>query len=202
MRSPAGSPLTAIDPVQALFRLQFAGPRGSIALRLVLRRAARDRYEMRAAGPLGRTLWRLAVAEGTALLIDERNGRFCRMQGEARLEALRLPPLPLETLAAALLGEPPVPAAVGDGHGEWRADGGRRWTWSAHAGRVLSWTLWQEGRPLVWWRRESHGGLLSVRGGAQLRWSEVVREPLRESLAAPQAPTGGVEADCDALGLP
>ncbi|MGE5233515.1 MAG: hypothetical protein ACM3OB_05345 [Acidobacteriota bacterium] len=198
-RSPAREPIPAA--LQVLFRAQFASREGSGSLRLVLRQAGPQRYELRAADIAGRGLWRLVVVGDAGLLVDEGASRFCRPAGSVRLEGLRLPALPLAVVPRILLGQSPVPGSSPDARAAEEA-GGRRWTWTATGGEVESWTLWQRGEAIAWWRRDGSTAVLSTRGGAQLRWVAAVSEPLRGPLPDLEPPAGAVEGDCGAGTIP
>jgi hypothetical protein len=105
-------------------------------------------------------------------------------------------------LPAILLGAIPAEPAAGAAEPidardvELRDAAGRRWTAVVEEGAVASWTLWEDGTALWWWRRQGRGGILSQRQGRQLRWQEVIAEPLRGELPPPSIPSGYAE-DCD-----
>lgn len=78
--------------------------------------------------------------------------------------------------------------------GEWRL------TW--RGGELNRWSLWRDGRPVLWWQRESLGGVLSGPSGAQLRWRLKVAEPLPAEPRTPPRPAGLSEVRCEDLALP
>ena len=62
---------------------------------------------------------------------------------------------------------------------------------------AASWTLWADGRPLLWWGRQPAGGILSHREGAQFRWRETVAEPLSGDLRELTVPPDYRRGACD-----
>jgi hypothetical protein len=201
---------------QSLFRIQYGGERGDGALRAVLRLEAADRYQIAASDPLGRQVWTLSVAPERALWLDHRGRRACPVGTEIQIPDLGLPPLPLAAVPGLLLGRLPlVPgaglaAAAGVEHapnGEVR-ESDRRWSWRRGSGpsdreRLEAWTLYQNGTPVLWWRRDGDGGILSARRqGAQLRWQRVVSEPLTGPTVPPAPPADYRSNECDAVTLP
>ncbi len=191
--------------------MRFEGPEGEGSLRLVLRSAAPDRFQLSAADTLGRALWALEVAGTGSLLVDHRRELFCTGAAEVRLPQAALAPLPLATLPEVLLGRLPVRPedAVGGPGGDpgasaepaaaeldFRDRAGRRWTARLEAGAPASWTLWEGGRPVLWWRRDGDGGILSQREGSQFRWRPVVREALAGGLERLEAPAEYAAGGC------
>jgi hypothetical protein len=73
---------------------------------------------------------------------------------------------------------------------EYRDAQGRRWTVEqGQGGEVLGWTLWADGEPAVWWRLLTGEAILSERErGVQIRWREVLREPLEGLPPPPEVP--------------
>lgn len=201
---------------QSLFRIQYGGERGDAALRAVLRLEAADRYQIAASDPMGRQVWTLSVAPERALWLDHRGRRACPVGAEIQIPDLGLPPLPLAAVPGLLLGRLPLvlgaglAAAAGVEHaqnGELRVSD-RRWSWRRGSGpsdrdRLDAWTLYQNGTPVLWWRRDGDGGILSARRqGAQLRWQRVVSEPLSGAAVAPALPADYRSDECDAVTLP
>jgi hypothetical protein len=101
-------------------------------------------------------------------------------------------------LLGVLPARPPEPgaAAAGDGEIEVPDAAGRRWRATLAGGRVTAWTVAEGDQPVWWWRRQGKGGILSQRQGRQLRWQEVVAEPLRGELS-PRAIPAGYRESCD-----
>lgn len=215
-RADLGAPwsLPAVElATQRLFRVSYDGPDEGGSFRLTLSLLTPDRYQVRAADPLGRALWTLDVAGGEGLWLDHRNRLVCRLEGRFDLAAARLTPFPLPALPALLLGRLPAPPdgaverlpAGGPGGADridYRDAAGRRWTARLEAGRPVSWALWEDGEAAVWWQRRDGEAFLSDRArGSQLRWRETLREPLPAAaggLAAPPVPDGYRAVDCAA----
>ncbi|HEV8631579.1 MAG TPA: hypothetical protein VGV61_14775 [Thermoanaerobaculia bacterium] len=190
---PAG-----VVPSQRLFQGAYEGPEGGGSFRATLRLAALDRFRLDASDRLGRLLWTIAVDGSRTWWIDHRAGVWCPDLSQLALPGLGAGPVPATALPAILLGAVPAkptgpPGPKGDL--ELRDDAGRRWTAVVDGGRLSTWTIWEGDQPLWWWRRQGRGGILSQRQGRQLRWQEVVGEPLPGELGPPAIPTGYVE-DC------
>ena len=169
---------------QQLFRVRYQGSRGSGAARLVLQLEARDRYRVATKDRFGRSLWRIdATPEGT-LLIDDRRHLACRSSDGIQIPEIALESLPLGDLPAILLGRLPGDLqSLEDQPGEYRDGRGRRWTMSGEEEEPSGWTVWQQGEPWLWWKRDVGGeGILSHRGGSQLSWRRVALEPLAADL--------------------
>lgn len=194
---------------QRLYRIRYQGPEGEGGLRLTLELDEPERYRARAVDVLGRPLWSLRFdGGGGGLWVDHRADVYCRLQGHADLSGLArlaLAPFPLASLPPLLLGRLPARPAPGE---DPSADGatvayrdaeGRRWTAALTAGGAPeSWALWGEsvaGGPLVTWLAAGGEAVLSDRdAGIQLRWREVVAEPLAEAVRGapgPVEPPGG-----------
>lgn len=180
---PAG-----VVPSQRLFQGSYEGPEGGGSFRATLRLVASDRFRLDASDRLGRLLWSLSVEHGRALWVDHRGGTWCPDLSRLALPGLGTGPLPASAVPALLLGALPAapagapPAPTSDGEVEVRDDAGRHWTATLAQGRLAAWRVSDGGRQLWWWRRQGRGGLLSQNQGRQLRWQEVVAEPLRGEL--------------------
>lgn len=201
---------------QSLFRIQYGGERGDGALRAVLRLEAADHYQVAASDPLGRQVWTLSVAPDRALWLDHRGRRACPVGTEIQIPDLGLPPLPLAAVPGLLLGRLPLVPGAGLAaaagveqaqEGELRQSD-RRWSWRRSSGpsdldRLDAWTLYQNATPVLWWRRDGDGGILSARRqGAQLRWQRVVSEPLTGATVPAAPPDDYRSNQCDADTLP
>ncbi|HEX4952347.1 MAG TPA: hypothetical protein VF017_02980 [Thermoanaerobaculia bacterium] len=196
---------------QRLFRLHYDGPEGEGSFRLTLRLLAADRYRATAVDAVGRLVWSLSVEGEEGLWLDHRQERFCRFRGRLAPEVLALSPFGLPSLPALLLGRMPVaPAGTIEPPEEGKEDRldyldteGRRWTaLLSPEGGVASWTLWQEGEPVVWWSRQGEEALLSERRrAAQLRWREVLREAIAPELA-PLTPPATFREGCETASDP
>lgn len=185
-----------------LYRVGYQGPSGGGSLRLALLVAAEEGYQARASDGFGRALWSLEVSADRATLVDHRQRRYCVSDGELEIPELALGALPLERLPAVLAGELPAePRRPADDRGDFVDAAGRRWTSSVAGDRVEAWTLWREGRPLVWWKRSEPGAVLSHRDGAQLRWRRSVAEALEAPLAALVVPAEYTAAGCEELAV-
>jgi hypothetical protein len=193
---------------QSLLRIQIATERGDASLRAVLRLASARQYEIAASDSLGRQLWTLSVAPGSALWQDHRKRQACWLGGEILLPDLGLPALRLAVLPALLLGRVPIEPAADSGHAA-AASGGEvvdargRWKWLADGEEILSWTHSQGEVPVLWWRREGGTGILSARTqGVQVRVRRVLKELLTTALAEPRANIAYSLGECDDLELP
>lgn len=207
-------------PSQRLFRFHYEGPDGESTLRLVLRLESPDRYRLTIADRMGRPALTIDAARRGGYLLDHRESLACRLGPEVRIEELPLEPLPLGAVPAVLLGRLPAgpvpggPPLADAGRLSFRDAAGRRWTAELEgtAGGAggdpgtatpMSWALWREGEPVLWWRRSDGEALLSNRTrGVQMRWREVGREPLAEPLPAPEMPPGYAPGTCDPGGAP
>jgi hypothetical protein len=201
--TPWDLPAAAV-PSQRLYQGGYDGPEGSGSFRATLRLAAPDRFRLDAADRLGRLLWTVGVDGGSAWWIDHRAGTWCGDLSQLALPGLGRGPVPATALPSVLLGVLPArpvtaaPPPPGDGELEIRDAAGRRWRATLTGGRVTSWTVAHGDQPLWWWRRQPKGGILSQRQGRQLRWQEVVAEPLRGELP-PRAVPAGYRETCDEL---
>ena len=203
---------------QILFRASISGAEGEGSLKLTLRLASPERYQAEAADALGRVVWGLDVDGDRGLWLDHRGHTYCRLDGPLDLAFLPLGPLSLSALPPLLLGRlaaPPAdpasvsvgvaPAAAGAATSagpptiSYRDAAGRRWSAAlGGAGQVVSWGLWQDesAGPILSWVSSGGWAVLSDRRrGVQVRWREVLREPLRP--VAPMSPPGEYrEAAC------
>lgn len=183
---------------QRLFRLRYGGPEGEGSFRLTLRLAAPDRYRATTVDAVGRAVWSLAVDGEEGLWLDHRQKRFCRFRGAVGLAAVPLQPFALPALPAILLGRLPVPpkeAPNEDGaYLEFSDVSGRRWTAYRDGDKLQKWTFWENGEPAIWWGRQGEESVLSERAqGIQLRWRQVLAEPISGLPPAPAVPEGYAE---------
>ena len=191
-------------PSQRLYQGSYEGPEGGGAFRATLRLAAPDRFRLDAADRLGRPLWAVGVDGGAAWWIDHHAGVWCADLSRLALPGFGRGPMPATALPALLLGALPVrpaqalPANQGASTVEVTDDAGRRWQATVEDGRVAAWSVAEGEQPLWWWRRQGKGGILSQRNGRQLRWQEVVVEPLRGELPPRTVPADYRES-CDEL---
>jgi hypothetical protein len=188
---------------QRLFRGSYRGPEGEGSFRATLRLAAPDRLQLVLADRLGRTLASLQVDGARQRWTDHRRSVFCAQPAGLTLPGGGDLPLRAEEVPALLLGRLPAPPATAleppvGGALDYRDTRGRRWTAETAEGSPLRWTLHDAGGPSWWWRRgEERGAVLSQREGRQLRWEEVVVEPLPR-LATMEDPPPGFAEDCSA----
>lgn len=186
-----------------LFRVGYQGPGGSGSLRLALLESGPAFYQAKASDAFGRGLWSLALAGNLATFVDHRQRRYCVTEQELRIPELALGSLALDRLPVVLAGEIPAAARrTGDDPGDFVDVEGRRWTARREQDVLQAWTLWQDGRPLLWWQRREQGGMLSHRDGAQFRWRRSVVEPLPEAPPALAIPTEYLAVDCQDLSAP
>jgi hypothetical protein len=169
---------------------------------MTLRLASLERYQVQAVDPVGRSLWSLDVSGERGLFLNHRARTSCVFAGSFDLSGIPLGPFPLLTLPALLLGRvpaaPATPEQAKGGDLTFDDAAGRSWAVSlAPGGAVQSWTLLEDGAPTVWWLRQDSSAILSDRArGVQLRWREVLSEPLEKDLAALEAPGGYREEPC------
>jgi len=186
---------------QRLFRMHYDGPEGEGSFKLTLRLAALDSFQITTVDRLTRRWWGLSVDGDEALLLDHRGRTYCRYGGEIEIAAVPLGPLPFRTLPALLLGRLPLAAATpversGDEIG-FRDRDGRRWSAILERGAATNWILWGEDGPEVWWQRRDDASLLSSRSeGLQLRWRQIVAEPMVEPLTPVTIPADYVAGNC------
>lgn len=184
---------------QRLYRVHYDGPRGEGGIRLTLRLQAPDRYQVAATDLLGRSVWSLSVSGEEGLWVDARGETFCRLHGSVELEAVPLSPFTLPSLPAVLLGRLPVapaaaPPGADRGRLRFRDRQGRRWTVRLADGAVTGWTMEIAGEPAVWWTTTAGESFLSDRRqGVQIRWRQVVQEPLAEPPPPPTVPEAFIE---------
>ena len=191
---------------QRLYRVHYSGPDGEGSVKVTLRLVTAERYQVQAADPLGRLLWSLDVGEGGGLWIDHRAEAACRLGDRLDLRGVPLSPFPLLALPPLLLGRLPAPPAVpgeaATGGGASDLDfvdsDGRRWTARCAGGRPESWTLWSgDGEPRISWVKVDDEAILSDREQrVQLRWRQVVAEPLGAPPEPLPVPSGYREIVC------
>lgn len=185
---------------QVLLRARYRGVDGRGRLRLTLRRMVDGSFRLNAADVMGRPLWSFGSSAGESLLIDHRRHEYCLLAGDVVVRAIALSELPVSTLSRVLLGELPfVDGGVGDSGEMDVVDGaGRRWTAKrGDDGHPVTWTLWDEDQPLVWWQKTGDGAILSHRGGAQVTWTLIADEPLKVRLPILEVPTDYQVGQCD-----
>lgn len=188
---------------QALFRLRYRGVDGRGGVRLTVRTSGWERYQLSAVDTFGRRHWSLDARQGETVLLDHRERRVCRFEGEVVVRAIALSELPVSMLPRVLFGELPAeapPDAVSSAGEEMRWMGSDEREWRAvmmPGGQPQRWTLWIEGEPLVWWQRRPKGGLLSHRRGAQVSWSKVADERIAGELSTLEIPADYSPGRCD-----
>ncbi len=196
---------------QRLYRVSYDGPEGEGSFRVTLRLASPLRYQLQAADPVGRALWGVDVTSGQGIWLDHRNKVTCAFRGSFDVPGIPLGPFPLFSLPSLLLGRVPAEPAAGSepeqtdrpGPGDGKEvelsdDLGRRWIADMEGdGTVEGWTLWEEGKPTVWFQRRDSWAYLSDHArGIQLRWREVLRESLAQEPQALVPPSGYREGSC------
>ena len=196
-------------PTQRLYRVSYEGPEGKANFKLTLYLEGEEDFRMRGADGLGRKVWELDVdpRSDRALWLDHRNEEYCQSASASRLAIVPLAHLPLIALPKLLLGQIPSKPASGL---ERSAEGitfldarGERWNGGLAEGELLWWSKLagsapgQDGEPVSWWRREDGFGIfVDLRGGQQLRFREVVREPLARSPEPLEIPPAYRAGDC------
>ncbi len=192
-------------PTQRLYRVKYRGPEGEAGFKLTLYLEAEARYRM-LASDLGRKLWSLYVdaspgTAGEAVWLDYRRKEFCRASAAGALRFVPLADLPLVSLPRLLLGLVPAEPAAGLARTETRLSfldaRGFRWEGVLDEQGLEWWNLVAAEEAIAWWRREEDGGVFTDRRGEQeVRWREVVSEPLESPLAAPEIPARFGEGAC------
>ncbi|MCB1057533.1 MAG: hypothetical protein KDD11_18695 [Acidobacteria bacterium] len=189
---------------QSLFRFQVAGPDVDAGFRLTLRLENRDRFQLQAVDPVGRALWTLDADGDAVLWLEHRDRRVCRFDRDIELPGLSMGEFPVAALPALLLGglpvrpgAPPRVQVEGDArHLDLLDDGGRHWTATYRAGKLLRWTLWRGavpgvGDPAAQLRRDPPWWILvDRRQDLEIRWRRVVREALAAPPSTPEIPEG------------
>lgn len=202
---PGGEPWEAppdSHPSQRLYRVKYEGPEGKLSFKLSLYLASPLHYRMQAADALGRKAWTLSLdGQGGSLWLNHREKTYCRAADANGLALVPLARLPLAALPKLLLGRLPAePAADLRRNGEHLSfldSRGQLWNGALRAGQVDWWSLVENGEPIAWWRREDSGGTFTHLGTAQqVRWREITREPLAQTLQSVEVPKGFAAFDC------
>lgn len=194
------APVPGLDaPLQALFRVEYTGPRRGGSGKLTLRLWGEEDFLLDLRDPLGRQRWSLRSTAHGAWMAEASSDRYCRLTPGAVLAVTGWGNVPLRRLPHVLLGEAPIRELRAGAVEATTPEGRWRFTW--RDGELVQWGLWRRARPLVWWRREEGGGVLSSARGEQLRWRERVREPM-SALPAPASPPAGTEeTSCEHLAV-
>lgn len=188
---------------QRIVRLHYDGPEGDGTLKLVVRIRTEDDFQLDASDRLGRRWWSLRFLGGEALVLWVRERVFCQYGSEIQIDELPLGPVSAAALPSLLLDRLPVGSeyrvtSTPEGEIEVRDDFGRRYRVRLEAGRLQSWSLWQDGQPYAWWTRQGSLSYLSApRQELQLRWQQTSSTgPLRTELTALEVPDGYVAGRC------
>jgi len=197
-------PVESVD-MQYLYRVRYSGPAGSGGLRLVMRLGVDEEFQLQAADALGRSMWILDYRSGWVQIIDHRRQTFCQTENDLRVAEVTLETFSIQTLPRLLLGRVPViPEGVSrdDGSVDFTDASGRKWSVRTEDNQITAWTLWSQDEPILWWTRQSKGGILSHREGSQFRWRQVVEEPLDSELQLLTPPESYQQTSCDESDLP
>lgn len=169
----AASAAAVGGPGQWLFRAEVSGEDGSASLRLLLRRFDAERFTLAASDAAGQSRWEVRCEPGKAIWLDPQAKVFCRLDPHRPLKArLGVPGIALTDFPGLLTGEwppaelvapsPPGPTPERPFTAERNVPGGDTWA---------TWTLWQAGEPVAWFKRLEPDLLLSVRRpSVQVRW--------------------------------
>lgn len=192
---PAAHAVTEPIPVprgrtgQWLFRAEISGEEGAASLRLLLRRFDAERFTLTAADALGQARWEVRGDTGEASWLDPQAKLFCRLDPRRPMPArLGVPGVALVDFPGLLIGEWPPAELVAPSPTETSA--ARPFTAERGNSGALwgSWTLWEEGEPVAWFKRLDPDSLLSVRRpSVQVRW----RVTGESDLARPADEPGG-----------
>lgn len=198
----------AAMPSQRLYRIKYSGPEGELAFKLTLYLEAPERFRMLAADTLGRKLWVLRVADRRqALWINHRDRSYCWAEPSTGLAFVPLTRLPLGAFPRLLLGRLPANPALDLREATDRLsyldDRGRQWTARLEGGAPVQWTVAEDDEAVAWWQRVEDGGrpeslFSDRRGQQQVRWREIVSEPMAGSLEADEVPPDYREDACGA----
>lgn len=203
----AAASVSSAELRQGLFRVRFRGVDGRGRIRLTLRSVSAERFQLAASDSFGRRLWSFESDGDASLFLDHRAREYCRLEGDVVVRTVALSELPVRTLPRVLFGELPYspPQAVDlptEGEVEYTASDGRPWSARFEDGLVVTWTLWQDGRPLAWWKRDGTGSILSHRDGAQALWRTVADERSQGDLERMAVPADYSVGRCDVNDLP
>ncbi|MDH3403835.1 MAG: hypothetical protein OEP45_09495 [Acidobacteriota bacterium] len=199
-RTPPGPAAAAATATrQLLYRLVYDGGEGRVPLRVVLRRAGEERFQLAVSDLAGRAVFGVDSVGDRAVLVDHRARIWCVSGPELELTEVYPAELPLAALPRVLGGELPVPSSElrlsGDRADELLDGAGRRWRAVRDGELLVAWTLLDAQGPALWWTRQDDGGILSRRGGGQYRWTLVVAEEATGPLAD-LVPKGFAEGVC------
>ena len=189
-----------------LYRLHYSGPDGAGSIRLALHLESSDRFRLAASDLIGRSLWTLSIGDGESRLVNHRRKQICEINTHMVLRDSILQNIPLSALPALLIGYLPVNPTSIDRRSateiEFRDRSSQRWTAEIEGFTLMTWTLWSENEPTVWWTRTDKGGILSHRQGSQFRWRQGLAEPLSEPLEILEFPDSYDVISCDQHDLP
>lgn len=217
--SPAAAPAEAAIPAPAgggragqwLLRAEVSGEEGSASLRLLLRRFGSQRFLLTAADALGQARWEVRRDGGEAIWLDPQAKLFCRLDSRLPLQArLAMPSIAVADFPELLTGEWPPADRVAPEPSALSAE--RPFTAEANvagrAGAWRSWTLWQAGEPVAWFKRADGDSLLSVRRpSVQMRWRVTAASDLPAEEAGTASwpgalPAGSREMSCPDNAIP
>ncbi len=187
---------------QWLFRLRARKAKDSVRLRLALRLAGPQDFELEALDTLGRRQWSLRGKENRIIWLDHRERTLCQMADSITLpEALPIPVAPW-ALVRVLLGRAPQTPQSGiaeEGSLRIYEDSlGQRWVVElGEHGQVVSWSgKGHDGRGVSWERGDENAVLVVESAELEVTWKAVAKEPLRRRLVPPVLPDGYREVDC------
>ena len=190
-------------PTQRLYRMRYRGPEDERAgFKLTLYLVGQAQYRMLAADSLGRKLWSLDLdAEGRATWLNYREKEFCHLGAADSLGFLPIARLPMVALPRLLLGRMPTEPRASlekyETHLTFLDVEGQRWNGSFQDGELQWWSQVEGEENIAWWRREEQGGSYIHRSSQQeLRWKEIVREPMTAPLGALDIPERFREGIC------
>ena len=181
---------------QRLFQMVLRDGRQQGRLRLTARLAAADRYGLSVSDSLGRRLWTLDVHGERTVVVNHRRRELCSATGSAQVLVPVFGAFAVGQLPALVLGRLPAEPAADDSvevsglPGEVRQlqvidASGRRWSARLAAdGTLQRW--WLEAldlgaEPPVSWHREPPWVVLADhRRDLEVRWQQVVAEPLAQ----------------------
>jgi hypothetical protein len=188
-------------PSQSIFKLHYADPSRGGSLRLVMRLAGANHYELSTSDTFGRQLWDLELRNTDVMILDHKTHEFCSTDDATVLSLLALKPLSLESLPLVLFGRLPAQPAedleLSSTSQVFHDTLGQKWSVRGQESDPEAWTLWDIDRPQLWWIRHGKGGILSGRNGTQIRWEVASVEPLAHQIESLTIPETYLRRPCD-----
>jgi len=198
-----------VSPSQVLYRAEMRRGDEHLSMRWTLRRWSTERFEMRAADALGRSLWRIEVAGRAGIFTDSRSDVSCRFDAAESLVVGEVPlAIPVGAWPRALEGLLPVPLPAdgerrsgNDSDFDFLDGSGGHWTGRITAGRLSEWDLERDGKHQVAARIGGELVRAETESGLAVEWRAIAREPLRSGPPAAAPSVDDIE-ECRDADLP